>query len=82
MNNKIIKLIVNEHTASGYNHATLFMGADEQTLSDCGALYLSNDEIDNLTDVLQHGVATCNSSRDDRFVFEFNDKTQDMANDY
>jgi|SaaInlLV_10m_DNA_1039704.scaffolds.fasta_scaffold52287_2 hypothetical protein len=82
MNNKIIKLVIHDRTASGYNHATLFLGEDASDLSDCGALYLSDAETANLTDVLQHGVASCNADASDKFVFELDDKTRDLANEY
>lgn len=81
MNKKNIKLIVNDKTSTGYNHAALYLG-DGDNMSDCGMLYLSSDETNTLMNVLQHGVASCNNEKDDHFVFEFTDKTQSYASEY
>lgn len=81
MNKKNIKLVVNDKTSTGYNHAALYIGQHDD-VSDCGMLYLSQDETDTLIEVFQQGVASCNNKEVDHYVFEFEDKTQNYANEY
>ena len=81
MSKRNIKLVINDKTSTGYNHAALYLGQGDD-VSDCGMLYLSSDETDTLVTVFQNGIAASNNQESDHYVFEFEDKTQSYANDY
>jgi hypothetical protein len=44
--NKDIKLVITGQTGSGYNYVTLMIGDTGTSLKDCGALYLSDEELE------------------------------------
>tara|TARA_B100000700_G_C14887474_1_gene781103 strand:- start:123 stop:347 length:225 start_codon:yes stop_codon:yes gene_type:complete len=73
--NKDIKLVVTGQTGSGYNYVTLMIGDTGTSLKDCGALYLSDDELDVLS------TSLCTGFRDVSDVsFDVEDST--LVEDY
>ena len=80
MNNNIIKLSITDRTGSGYNHVTLYTGTDQTPPKDCGMLYLSDDELEHLTSVIQNGVAELNLSNESNHTLEVDN--QILATDY
>ena len=70
-----IKLIVTDRTPNGYNHVSTIVNPVGGN-KDCGMLYLSDDELEQLSDVLRAG---CNSVGS---MFELEDTTRYTVEDY
>ena len=60
MNSKNIKLVITGRSGSGYNHVTLMIGENGTGEKDCGALYLSDSELEILSTGLQDGFREVN----------------------
>ena len=56
MSNKNIRLSITSTNDKGYSHVSLMIGDDNNSLNDCGALYLSESELDILADGLRDGL--------------------------
>ena len=80
MNNNTIKLSITDRTGAGYNHVTLYTGTDQTTPKDCGMLYLSDDELDHLSSVLQNGVAELNLANESNHTLEIDNQV--LTTDY
>ena len=73
MSNKNIKLVTTDRTATGYNHVALYIGNDELSTNDSGILYLTDDELETLTDILRSGVAEINADSNTSHTFDQED---------
>ena len=65
-----IELIISNRNDRGYAHACLMIGEEGKNKSDCGMLYLSEDEMNHLVDVVQTGTNNI-----ERSSFEVTDQT-------
>lgn len=74
MSNKNIKLVTTDKTSSGYNHVALYIGDDELSTDDSGILYLTDDELDGLTEIIRAGVNSINQERSTDHTFGHEDK--------
>ena len=51
-----IKLVVNDKNDRGYSHVALMISMSGNKETDCGALYLSEQELDLLSNSLRDGL--------------------------
>ena len=73
MSNKNIKLVTTDRTATGYNHVALYIGDDELSTNDSGILYLTDDDLEALTDIFRFGVAGINTDTNTSHTFDQED---------
>ena len=74
MSNKNIKLVTTDKTSSGYNHVALYMGDDELSTDDSGILYLTDHELESLSEIIRVGISSINSDKNTNHTFEQQDK--------
>ena len=54
--NKDIKLVITGSTGTGFNYVTLMIGDTGTSLKDCGALYLSDEELEIVSSSMCTGL--------------------------
>lgn len=74
MSNKKIKLVTTDKTSSGYNHVALYIGEDELSTDDSGILYLTDDELESLSEIIRAGVTSINQECSTDHTFDQEDK--------
>jgi len=74
MSNKNIKLVTTDKTSSGYNHVALYIGEDELSSNDSGILYLTDDELNSLSEIIRAGVSQINIDNNTSHTFDREDK--------
>lgn len=79
MSDKNIKLVTTDRTATGYNHVALYIGNDELSTNDSGILYLTDDELETLTEIFRSGIADINADQSTSHTF---DREDNFASQY
>lgn len=70
MNESNIKLIINSTNDRGYSQVSLMVGKTLGDMKDCGALFLSQEELTIISDALISGF-----TENSKAVFSIEDKT-------